>query len=181
MKRILLLTILSIGLSTFAKAQVEVKINPIALLFENVSVDVEFGLSNNWGLNISPIVAFNKFDVGEDEFRRTQFGAVVNPRYYFSPTKGINKFYLGAYGKFQTGKIALVSNTDDNVKNTRLAVGINIGYKIVTNGNFVFDIGFGLGRAFINEYSNETGGVDLSEFPLFNIDATGIFAIGYRF
>jgi hypothetical protein len=180
MKRLLLLSIFCIGLAATTQAQFEVKINPVSLLFSNVNINAEVGLTPNFGIDFGPVLSFRNSEVLGNEFSSTQFGLTVNPRYYFTPKRGIDKFYVGAYAKFLTGKFTDETNNDE-YSNTRLAVGFNLGYKIVTEGGFLFDIGFGLGRAFINEYTVESGSFDLDDIPLFNIDLVGILAVGYRF
>jgi hypothetical protein len=161
-------------------AQIDVKINPIGLLFANFDVSAEFGLSENFGLDIAPIIDFRTADYGIDEYKYSRFGVVANPRYYVSPKNDVDRFYVGAYAKFLTGKAKL----DDLVgwSNTRFAIGANLGYKVVADSGFVFDIGFGIGRAFVNNYEAE----ELNDFSedlleLFDIDFIGRLAVGWRF
>lgn len=161
-------------------AQIDVKVNPIALLFASFDVSAEFGLSENFGLDVAPILDFGSQDYGIDEYKYTRFGAIVNPRYYVNPKNDVDRFYVGAYAKFLTGKAKL----DDLVgwKNTRLAIGANIGYKVVADSGFIFDVGFGVGRAFLNNYEGD-GIVDFSEEVLeaIDIDLIGRLAVGWRF
>lgn len=173
---VLIAFLLSAGIS---KAQIDVKVNPLAALFENINVSVEFKLAESWGLDIAPILDFSKQDYNSVEYKYNRFGVVANPRYYFNQNLGLDKWYLGAYIKFASGS----AKADDveGWSNTRLAGGINGGYKVVTAGNFIFDIGLGVGRAFVNNYDGSLTGFNEDLLEAIDIDFIGTLAIGYRF
>jgi len=67
-----------------------------------------------------------------------------------------------------------------NYTNTRFGLGFGLGYKIVSDGGFVFDIGFGAGKAFVDKTKFEADGVE-SGLDLPNLMLTGKLAVGYRF
>lgn len=161
-------------------AQIDVKINPIALLYASFDVAAEFGISESFGVDVAPILNFGTQNYNSDEFKYTRFGIVANPRYYVSPKNGVDRFYVGAYAKFLTGKAKFEDVT--GWSNTRLAIGANLGYKVVADSGFVFDIGFGVGRAFVNNYEGEDL-VDFSEefLEAIDIDFIGRLAVGWRF
>jgi len=161
------------------KSQVELKINPLTFFFGSLDVSLEYGVKPNFGIDIAPSINFDNKDLGGIEYKGSGFGAVINPRYYFNPSKGINKFYVGAYANFVSRQY---KDNNDVVgwKNTRFALGPNIGYKTVSKSGLLFDIGFGFGRSFYNENTSEEG-LDISELSTVNSDFIGKLAIGYRF
>ena len=111
-------------------------------------------------------------------------GARLIGKYYFNPSKGCDKWNIGPYVKFQqaNGKGTDNSNnTSSEVSRTRFAVGFYTGYKWVSRKNIIFELGFGLGRAFVNKYKSDDTSLNLADYPVLNIDATGKLAIGYRF
>jgi hypothetical protein len=55
-----------------------------------------------------------------------------------------------------------------------------LGYKVVSAGGFVFDINAGAGRAFVNNNTYESGGVE-QEVDWPEIIFQGKLGVGYRF
>ncbi len=160
-------------LSLAASAQTEIKINPIGLFFGDLSISSEFGLSEDFGLE--PFVGiFNRTStLGSDDWKLTSLQIGALGKYYFSPKKGIDKFHIGLYTRFGTGKWKFGS---EETNTSRLALGFYLGYKWVNSKGFVIELGGGLGRAFINNIDNP----DLEALN-FDVDGIGRFAIGYRF
>ena len=127
---------------------------------------------------------FDNYSVSDVEYKNTGFGARLIGKYYFNPNKGCDKWNIGPYVKYgqSTGKgTDNVNNISYEVTRTRFAVGFYTGYKWVSRKNIVFEIGFGLGRAFVNKYESDDETLNLDNFPGFNIDATAKLALGYRF
>ena len=164
--------------TTGASAQTDVSINPIGLLFSNIGVSLERPVSENFGLEGTANFSFNKYDALGDEFNSNGFGLRALGKYYFKPEKGIDKFNIGPYARIGYNNINF---TGDKIKNFRFAIGFYTGYKWVSKGNLIFELGFGLGRAFVNSYTSDATSFDADEWPGFNLDATGKLAIGYRF
>lgn len=119
MKNILVILLLSFSASTLS-AQLEVKLNPVAAIFEVASVAVEYGLNDHFGLELDALV----FEDGA--------GAWLLGKYYLSPNRGIDKFYVDAF-------IAIVDDQG--------GFGFGAGYKLVNNAGFLFDVGLGVGRS----------------------------------
>ena len=163
---------------TCLNAQTDVTINPIALLFSNFGLSVEKPLRDNFGLEGTANFRFNKYDALGDEFGSNGFGLRAMGKYYFKPTKGINRFHVAPYARIGYNSINF---TSDKVKNFRFAFGFYTGYKWVSSGNIIFELGLGAGRAFVNNYSSDAASFDASDWPGINIDLTGKLAIGYRF
>ncbi|WP_236980851.1 DUF3575 domain-containing protein [Membranihabitans maritimus] len=179
MKNALLTLILGL-FSIPAFSQLDVTINPLGLLFSNIGVSAETPLSENFGLEGTVNYNFNRFDALGDEFKSTGYGLRALGKYYFNSDKGLDKFHAGPYARIGGNKIKYTSGTDD-VTSFRFALGIYAGYKWVSKKNIVFELGLGLGRAFVNNYSSNDSSFNAADWPVLNLDATGKLAIGYRF
>lgn len=178
-----LLLVFAVLFSFNAKAQIDLSVNPVLLLFSNFDFAAEYRATTNWGLELSPGIGFSNYSIGNLDYKSTGFGARFIAKYYFGPEKSCDKWNIGPYIKYGTNTYrASDSNGQIKVTSTKFAVGFYTGYKWAFDNNLVFELGFGLGRAFINEYSTDNSSVDLTEFiSLFRIDATGKLALGYRF
>jgi hypothetical protein len=168
-----------------ASAQVDLKINPIGLLFSNLNVAAEFGVADNIGIEATAGFGWNKFNLDDDaEFRSTLIRGGVNARYYFNPSKGIDRFYGGIYTRYAGGKLTAEDETTrEDATSTRLSVGFIFGYKVVArNEHLLFDFGLGAGRAIISRWEYEDGSeVNTDDIPLLNIDIPFYISVGYRF
>ncbi|NOT36463.1 MAG: hypothetical protein HOP11_03710 [Saprospiraceae bacterium] len=126
----LIVTIFSIFLSIQAHAQFELKINPIAALFEVAHINVEKGINEDMSIDLDIIAG------SEVLYLTPSF------KYYFNPSeKGSNKFYFSAF--------VPIGSFEDN--DFLVGIGFGAGYKFVSKKNVVFEIGTGIGRAF-NDY-----------------------------
>lgn len=188
MKRsILLLTWAILTVSTVS-AQVDIKIGPLGLLFSNLNLGVEFGVGSNIGIELTPGIDWKALNlVADDNFKGTAMRIGVNGRYYFNPTeKKLNGFYAGLYTRYGAGKYSYTdpdTNEKDEASSTRFAGGFLMGGKIVAkNERLIFDLGIGLGRAFIYKFEDENGmeDYDLSGVPFLNFDLPINLKIGYR-
>lgn len=180
MKKLIIACFAIFALGTTAKAQTDVSINPIGLLFNSVTVTAEFGLSEDIGIEGGLNYNFNKYDIGDEEWKNSGFGVTAIGKYYFNPTRGINKWNIGPYLSFRTGSSS-ISIHDYDVKTTRLSLGFYGGYKVVSAKNIVFEIGMGFGKALVNEYKADDDTVSLTGLPILNIDVLGKLSVGYRF
>lgn len=176
-KRALGVAVLITALCQVSLAQTEVKLNPIALLFSNISAGVEFGLSEDFGIEPRLLVDFNSYEYDGEDSEGLRVGVIVEGKYYFNPEVGIDKWYIGAYTKFLSGKYGYV---DYDVNYTRFALGFLTGYKWVSSKNIVFELGLGVGRAFVNDWETEDETIDLSGYDILSFDLIGKFAVGYR-
>ncbi|MDQ3141201.1 MAG: DUF3575 domain-containing protein [Bacteroidota bacterium] len=163
-------------------AQVDVTINPIGLLFGNISAGADIALGTEWSVEPGIQLDFNNYKINDLEYKNSGFGVTGIGKYYFNPEDGADKWNIGVYTQFNSGKwTANDGTTETKVTNNRFSVGFYTGYKWVSRRNIVFELGFGVGRAFVNDYSHEDDNYDFSDFPLFNIDFLGKLAVGYRF
>ena len=127
MKKLITLTAF-IFLFTASKAQVELKTNPIALLFQVYPVSLEYVISHDWGSEVD-IVA-------------TSDGGLIylNGKYYFSPKVAGDGFNVGAFAGF-------LSDGSDSTG----GLGFMAGYKAISHKNVLFEVALGVGRAFSSD------------------------------
>lgn len=123
MKKFILLSLLTICTIFSLRAQTEIKVNPIALLFTGIGVGVEYGINNEFGVDLNALIV------------EGGGGVWVTGKYYLNPRQGLDRFHIGIFA----GAITDVAP----------GLGFMIGQKIVSSSNKVlFDIGLGVGRSF---------------------------------
>jgi len=180
MKKLFLPFLTALCLTGFqqANAQIDVSVNPIGLLFGDFSIGADFALSENF--SIEPQIGFGSNKI--NDVKGANIGVNAVAKYYFSPNRGADRFYGDVFLRY----INRNWNYDDNsgfvdYTSTRIGIGFGIGYKVVSGGGFVFDIGFGAGRALVdeNKYEDSTGTQQDIDWPLLMFQ--GKLGIGYRF
>lgn len=173
--------------ATNVHAQVDVKINPIGILFNNINVAVEFGVADNFGVEVTPGYGWNKLNFANDEdYTGSLFRVGVNGRYYLNPSeKGLNGFYIGAYTRYAGGSYKYETDTEsEKVNSTKVSLGFLLGGKIVArNERLLFDFGTGFGRALVYKFEDANGSddVDVTDIPFLNWDIPFYISVGYRF
>ena len=161
-----------------ASAQVDVTVNPVGLLFGDFSIGADFALSDNF--SIEPQIGFGTGKVSGIKGTNLAVNGVA--KYYFNPNRGADRFYGDVFLRYVNRNWNYDdSSTAADYTSTRIGLGFGLGYKIVSGGGFVFDIGFGAGRAFVdeNKYKDSTGTQESVDWPL--IMFQGKLGIGYRF
>tara|TARA_B100000809_G_C15126056_1_gene526266 strand:+ start:2491 stop:3153 length:663 start_codon:yes stop_codon:yes gene_type:complete len=157
----------SIGL----KAQHDVRLSALGLIFKSYGVGYEYVVNDEIGagVNINLSNSFG-FGIGDNGGSNSSFSSLrIAPefRFYFSPEDGADGFYFGAYLKYAKVKWSNIetnegttstfdSNTNsyiytDNTVNydlnfSGLAFGIQSGKKWVTNSGFFLETNFNFGR-----------------------------------
>lgn len=175
MHRILFCTILAL-FARPALAQVELKTDPLALIFSNYKLYADIGVSEKWSIEPSVGYLNRKIQIGEGGWSRERTSGRVIGKYYFSPKNGIDGFHIGPYAQYRKGA-RIVNDGQESVNTERVAIGFYFGYKIATAKGFVFDAGCGLGRAIFSQFN----GADVSKIPFANIDGITRLSIGFRF
>ncbi len=160
-----------------AYGQVEVKVNPLGLLFGSYNVIAEVPASETFGIE-GKVGFFNRDnDLGIVEYQYSAFNVEAAGKFYFNPREGFDRFYVGPYAKFNTGNWEeQIDGERLEIGSTRLSIGLLVGHKWVADSGFIFELGLGAGRAIVNEIDD----TDLDDL-LFDLDLTGRLAIGYRF
>ncbi len=185
MKQFLFLALFLCSFAYTSRAQVDVQINPIGLLFSSVDLSAEIPVSPDFGIEGVVGYDFQNFKFDDVKYKNNAFSTRVIGKYYFNPGEAsIKGFNVGAYLRYSTGT-ASVSDEDSNsgdVINTKLGLGVYTGYKWVSKRNVVFELGLGMGRKLIRTYEYSDGSsADTSDIPFLNFDIFGRFSIGYRF
>ena len=122
MKKLLFLALFALSMARIT-AQTDIKISPVALLFETVAISVESAVSENFGLDVEGIL------------NTEILGFNLSGKYYFNPKRRIDGFHVGAFvGNF---------GGEESV-----GLGFLAGTKILSRKNILFEIGAGLGRSF---------------------------------
>lgn len=184
MKKLIVLALFAFAVSNPTIAQIELKINPIGALFNNPDIVGEYLVNEDIGIEVGLgfVYGSSAIDLGED-LKRSGFSFLVAGKYYFSPDDGCDKFYAGAYLRPRT--LSFKDNdADDNFdfgyKQSAVGVGLMAGYKWVGARGILFEIGFGLGRAF-GEKTTLNDETNFYDVPSLGIDGFGRLAVGYRF
>ncbi|HFA49170.1 MAG TPA: DUF3575 domain-containing protein [Bacteroidetes bacterium] len=177
-----LLAMFSIGaFITKTNAQIDVTINPIGALFANLSVGADFAVSEN--MSVEAQLGFGSDKGGGDlaGYSYKNFPVTVIGKYYFNPNNGTDKFYADVFMRFVKRSYDYDDAFFSAYKQTRFGLGFGIGYKIVGNSGFVFDIGVGAGRAFVDKLKYEDSSGTQTEIDWTELMLNGKLGIGYRF
>jgi hypothetical protein len=180
MKNLIPLLLLCCGLSFTqnASAQVDATINPIGLLFGDFSLGADFGVNESF--SVETALGFGSNDISDVD--GTNISVNIVPKYYLNPNRGADRFYVDVFLRFVNRNWNYEDNSGfTDVTSTRFGLGFGLGYKVVSARGFVFDIGFGAGRAFVdnNKYEDSTGVREDLDWPLLMIQ--GKLGVGYRF
>ena len=183
MKKKLLSTIaVALFFATATFAQIEVKVNPVGLLFGGVCISGEYILSDNMGVELTGRLASRNLAFTTEDSKLTGFGSTAAFKYYFSPDVGGDKFYAGVYARYAglkgkyTGDL---SQKEETVTWNKFALGINAGYKWVADSGLLFEVGTGIGRNLSSEWTYSDG--DESYDFNFPLDFTFRISVGWRF
>lgn len=176
----LLALIWSGGFLAKTQAQVDVTVNPIGLLFGDLNLGVDVGITPSFSME-----ATVGYGGGGDDFTNLKYLSIpVNllGKYYFSPKLGADRFYADLFLRYVSRNYSADDGgtTYAEYTQTRFGLGIGAGYKVVSKGGLVFDIGLGFGRAIVDNTKVESEG-DEYEIDWPNIIITGKLGIGYRF
>jgi len=180
--RSLFLTCLLAVLSFTASAQVDAKLNVGSAIFGGLGVAADFALSEKLSVSAGLGYARTKgsvaFGNNSSEFKYTRFRIIPEFRYYLNPRNGADRFFVGSYGKVSFVNASDGDSANDD-KATIGALGVLVGNKWVTDGGFMFELNFGIGRN-ASLGSNDDNEVDVFDNVLGIDIRLGIIA-GYRF
>lgn len=185
------LIIFFLGLSTFCRAQTDVHLNIVNLLFFEASGSFEKAINKNVSIGGFTGYFYGLPDGTDGPFILSNNGGDnkyfhVGPevKFYVYPDGSLNRFFVGAYARYSHGEATSPDNYSAEIssKYNKAAMGLSIGSKWVTRTNIIFGFFGGIDRNFVSNYKNE-GYLDAShangddEFFGYRIGAH----IGYRF
>jgi hypothetical protein len=153
-------------------AQVDVSVNPIGILFGNLSVGADFAVNENF--SVEGTIGFGAKN--RDLYKTSDLQVSTIGKYYFNPEEGADKFYIDAFLTFINRNYRGDESTFADFKSTRFGLGFGIGYKILNRRGFMFEIGGGLGRALYDKTSILN--TDIEWQPIIGYGKLGI---GWRF
>jgi len=180
-------------LSGNAIAQNELSLNVSNLLINEANITVEHAFSDYVSL-----VGFASYVYGfppteNMEFLNTNFYFGPEMRYYVSPLNGIDRFFIGVYLKQAFGNVSVNDEynyyygpsefSNQSSAYSKMAFGLNLGAKWVTQNNLLFGLNLGFGRNIYTQFNNENfkdyyfNSNGFNEFYDFRIG----FNLGYRF
>ncbi len=163
-------------------AQIDVTINPLALLFGNINVGADFALSEDFSIEGNIGYASSKSNLGSGDVKYTGIPVQAVGKYYFNPDKGADKFYGAAFLRYVSRGYKYDDNSSfADFSQSRFGAGIGVGYKTVSKSNIVFDFGFGVGRVIVDntKYEDDQGNQEDFSLPGLIIDVK--LGVGYRF
>jgi len=180
-----LLTILFACFFVGAYAQIDVKINPLGLLFGSPDLSADFALSDKFSVEGGLGLNLGKFSINDVSYKRNGVSFFAAGRTYFNPEAGADKFGLGIYARAKNIRSKVdVGESANNYTRNRFALGFMVGWKWVSDSNIVFEIDLGAGRAFVNKIKYDdpdASTLNIDDIPSLNIDVLVRFAVGYRF
>lgn len=162
MKKISILTFIALISSYTLKAQTnDVSINVLNFIISTYEVGFEhgFGEKQSVGLNVN-FTNKNMFESGGKKY--SEFNIIPTYKYFTSPEKGADGFYLGVYGRYRSSSskdnefiafnpttfATTIEKTD--VTSSTIALGALTGYKWVASNGFFVEPEIGLGKAIVN-------------------------------
>lgn len=209
MKKIIGITFGMIMLTSIGlKAQHDVRVNFIGLLFKNYGIGYEFIINDEMGAGLS--FSYSQSLLGLDTKDYSSLNITPDFRFYTNPEDGADGFYFGGYLNYakvnlDNLSINLDTKTQDAYGNTiyadvpynytltGFAIGLELGRKWVTNSGVFFETNFGFGRYLttshsysdsrVEDYFKTTESVGFEEGIdwLYTFDYRLGLSIGYRF
>jgi hypothetical protein len=167
------------SLKAQGQSAIEVKSAPIKAIVTTLNVGVELIGNDRWSVEV--IVDYGHRARLLDLFDQV-YGLRLFGKYYLDPGLGADKFYIGPYGKWRHTEDWLDYNGEDQ---TKLALGVLVGYKYIINERFIIDGSFGIGKTIVSEIttsnSDSTDALSSSIDGTKRIDAVTQLSVGYRF
>lgn len=184
-KRILFAMVLLISAASLS-AEVEVKFNPIGVLFGQIPVSVEAILGEKGAIGIEAMGHY-KYPLEESIYSKrigkaTGVSATGLIKLYFNPDRGGDGYYFFPYVHYVGRKTDFNDDTygDIEVTYNGIGAGVGAGWKFVGEPGLLIDVGAGIGRNFISNYEFSEDNYDEEDIFLpFNFIAR--VSVGYRF
>lgn len=160
MKKLLISAFLISGIAVKAQTN-DVSINVLNFIISSYEVGFEhgFGEKQSVGLNVN-FTNKNMFESGGKKY--SEFNIIPTYKYFTSPEKGADGFYLGVYGRYRSSSskdnefiavnptTLLLTNEKTDVTSSTIVLGALTGYKWVASNNFYVEPEIGIGKAITN-------------------------------
>ena len=169
--------------ATHSFSQLEVKTNPISLMFNTIPLSIEYVIIDNVGIEVTAGYYFGMDSIFATDTNWSGLRSTLNFKFYFTPDKGGDGFYAFPYLRYvkRIGKYTEVGN-NFTIEQNVIGAGFGIGYKWVSDIGILMDFGGGMGKNFSNimTYSdpNYVESVDLN---LIKVNFVARISVGYRF
>ncbi len=169
-----------------AQLKVDATIAPVSLLAADVNLGADLQIKENFSLGVTAMYSRGDF-FGLLDSRETVPVNLIG-KYYFNPKHGADGFYADAFARYVYRNIEATYKGGDATEDTKIDItrkqaglGFGLGYKVVSQKGFVFDIGTGIGRAIFTD-DNINVSEDDYDYPSI-IKTMGFVRIGlgYRF
>ena len=142
-------------------------------------------INDNFGAELSLSLITGKYNIASNDsvdVQKSGFGVMGYGKYYFSPDKGCDKFYVGLYLRQRSFNVdAKKDEAYAAFERDIVALGFGLGYKWVGDQGILFELGLGLGRAISESNKWDDSNNEGLVFPDIGIDGFGRLAVGYRF
>ena len=167
------------------QAQVDATISPVSLLWGDFNVSADFAVKENFSIEAN--LGYRRGTFFGLLEKREVIPATILGKYYFNPEKGADGFYAGGFIRYVNRSFEATATVDTlesqkvSFSRNRVGLGFNLGYKVVSQKGFVFDIGGGIGRSVFQNTTLEAEGEEL-EVPEWGKTIGFVkIGIGYRF
>ncbi len=177
MKKLFLIVLSATFLFTSSNAQIDIKVNPVGLLFNSPDFSGEYIVKEDIGIEVGLGLEYGNTLFGN--LQKSGFNIFAAGKYYFNPNHGGDNFYAGIYLRPRQKTFTDEDNELGGFKTSAFAGGVMFGKKWVSSKNIVFELSLGLGRAFNNKVTYVDPNNDQSVRGL-GLDGIFRFAVGYR-
>lgn len=164
-----------------ANAQLDIIINPAELIFGDFAVGGDYVINDDMSVDL--FLSFGQNNQVFDVFDRSTLKATATFKYYFGPEMGADRWYGSVFLRdaFRTYTAGENGSAYSDYTTNRISAGFGAGFKKVTNSNFVFDIGIGVGRVLNSSAKYDDPDLLEGGFIETNVVYIGKVGIGYRF
>ncbi len=187
MKKLVLTIYSCLFIAAIAQAQIDLKINPLGLIFNSPDLSGEYNVNENVGVELTLGFDYGNGTLGLIEgLKKSGYKVRLAGKYYFKPENGCDRFYAGLYTGPKSRSLTLDGdsnqlglNYDPSYKTSSFVAGLLVGFKWVSQKGVMFEIGTGFGRAF-GEKTTLADADNIEEIPSLKLDGVWTLAVGYR-
>ena len=120
--------------SVYGFSQLEVKTNPISLLFNTIPLSIEYIITDNIGFEATAGYYYGHDDACATGTKWTGLNSNLNFKFYFGTDKGGDRFYAFPYFRFVKRNGTYTENGDEYfIDQTVIGGGFGAGYKWVSD------------------------------------------------